>query len=282
MSKPPEIDYLGSKGHGKDSAKDSQIPFYFPLSSTESILAFEEALLETVEPPREEINYIIISFACAIIVASTLFNLVLLFAVVRRGFIKTSFTGQLAFSQSLVDLALSCVIMPIHLVVDLQQIDQLMALPYFCEFWTTADVFLCTLSILHQLGLCIDRYVVMRDDLKKWLPRESRRFMIYLLIYLNISAAVAIPLVFDCQMAVTTTFVIASTTVSFYVPTVVIFALVARISFKTFHAEHCRQCVGIYHGDSNDRHALFSSFLPNHYSHGDVSRSQSMPCKFEY
>lgn len=86
----------------------------------------------------------------------------------------------LLVSLALTDLLVGAIVEPLSLIYEIR--GQWIFGPVVCKFYTSADVTLCTASILNLCAISVDRYMAITKPLTYCPRRTARRFFIYVLL----------------------------------------------------------------------------------------------------
>ncbi|MCP9265699.1 5-hydroxytryptamine receptor 1 [Dirofilaria immitis] len=133
-------------------------------------------------------------------------------------------------------LCVGLLVMPIALI-DLLT-DQWILGVVVCRFWTSADLTLCTASIVNLCLISVDRYCAVSKPLRYAAQRTRQRIFCYVIIVWILSLIVSIsPLVIwpakniegKCQVNQNPVYQIYATLIAFYGPTCIMIILYAKM-----------------------------------------------------
>ncbi|CAI4229412.1 unnamed protein product [Auanema sp. JU1783] len=138
------------------------------------------------------------------------------------------------------DLAVAIFVMPLHVVQFLADGRWLLGI-YVCQFFTTADILLCTSSILNLCAIAIDRYCAIHDPIN-YAHRRSLKFVcVIIAIVWALSVLISVPPLIGwndwssqslrdhCQLSTEKAFVIYSAMGSFFLPLLVMVIVYIKI-----------------------------------------------------
>ncbi|VDM52032.1 unnamed protein product [Angiostrongylus costaricensis] len=137
------------------------------ITSTDTPLQ-TSTIIPTVELILGTITYLVIIVMT--IVGNTLV-VVAVFSYRPLKKVQNYFLVSLAAS----DLAVAIFVMPLHVVKFLADGRWLLGIP-ICQFFTTADILLCTSSILNLCAIAIDRYCAIHDPIN-YAQKRTPRFV---------------------------------------------------------------------------------------------------------
>uniref|UniRef100_A0A1I8EJP0 G_PROTEIN_RECEP_F1_2 domain-containing protein n=1 Tax=Wuchereria bancrofti TaxID=6293 RepID=A0A1I8EJP0_WUCBA len=171
-----------------------------------------------------------------IIVATLVGNLLVIMAVLLVRKLKIQPANYLFVSMAFADFCVGLFVMPIALI-DLLT-DRWILGGVVCRFWTSADLTLCTASIVNLCMISVDRYCAVSQPLRYAAQRTRQRIFCYVIIVWILSLIVSIsPLVIwpakstegKCQVIQNPVYQIYATMIAFYGPTCIMIILYAKI-----------------------------------------------------
>uniref|UniRef100_A0A915E6K0 G-protein coupled receptors family 1 profile domain-containing protein n=1 Tax=Ditylenchus dipsaci TaxID=166011 RepID=A0A915E6K0_9BILA len=138
------------------------------------------------------------------------------------------------------DLAVAIVVMPLHVVKFLAGGRWLLGVTV-CQLFTTADILLCTSSILNLCAIAMDRYWAIHNPID-YAQKRTPRFVgtVIVLVWLA-SATISVPpligwndwssqkLMDHCELTTDKTFVVFSASGSFFLPLMVMIIVYVKI-----------------------------------------------------
>ncbi|CAD6185175.1 unnamed protein product [Caenorhabditis auriculariae] len=148
----------------------------------------------------------------------------------------------LIVSLAVADFFVGLVVMPLALV-DLL-FDEWPIGSFMCSFYTTADLTLCTASIVNLCAISVDRYLVISRPLRYSAQRTTKRMLVYILAVWVVAAVVSFSshiianLLYDekdsigvttCQVVPHFIYQIYATIIAFYGPTLIMVILNIKI-----------------------------------------------------
>uniref|UniRef100_A0A0N4UH41 G_PROTEIN_RECEP_F1_2 domain-containing protein n=1 Tax=Dracunculus medinensis TaxID=318479 RepID=A0A0N4UH41_DRAME len=148
--------------------------------------------------------------------------------------------NYLLVSLAASDLCVATFVMPLHVVQFLAGGRWLLGM-VICHFFTTADIFLCTSSILNLCAIALDRYWAIHDPLNYAQKRTLRFVCIIIAIVWLASGCISVPpligwndwsgesLKTHCQLTTEKAFIIFSASGSFFVPLILMIIVYVKI-----------------------------------------------------
>ncbi|CEF71205.1 Tyramine/octopamine receptor [Strongyloides ratti] len=138
------------------------------------------------------------------------------------------------------DLAVATLVMPFHVAKFLTNGRWLFGFT-ICQFFTTADILLCTSSILNLCAIALDRYWAIHDPLN-YAHKRTLKFVCWIIILVWVaSVIISVPpiigwndwtkseLVDYCELNTEKAFVVFSASGSFFVPLIVMIIVYFKI-----------------------------------------------------
>ncbi|VDN03414.1 unnamed protein product [Thelazia callipaeda] len=182
----------------------------------------------------------IIAIICLLIgvmiVATLIGNSLIIMAVLLVRKMKSQPSNYLLVSLAVADFCVGLLVMPIALI-DLLT-DQWILGGMVCRFWTSADLTLCTASIVNLCMISVDRYCAVSRPLRYAAQRTRQRILCYVMLVWILSFIVSIsPIVVwpvnsvegKCQVNQNPVYQIYATIIAFYGPTCIMIILYAKI-----------------------------------------------------
>ncbi|CAI4225597.1 unnamed protein product [Auanema sp. JU1783] len=147
----------------------------------------------------------------------------------------------LLVSLAVADALVGLVVMPLALI-DLIFEKWLLG-PYMCKLYLTADLFLCTASIVNICAISVDRYLVISRPLHYVTRRTNGRILVYIAIvwtvaaFVSVSSHIMTTVIPDsdysqpdtCQVTQHIAYQIYATIIAFYGPTCIMVVLYIKI-----------------------------------------------------
>ncbi|KAL3982531.1 7 transmembrane receptor (rhodopsin family) protein [Acanthocheilonema viteae] len=170
------------------------------------------------------------------IVATLVGNSLVIMAVLLVRKLKIQPANYLFVSLAVADFCVGLLVMPIALI-DLLT-DHWILGGVVCRFWTSADLTLCTASIVNLCMISVDRYCAVSQPLRYAAQRTRQRILCYVIIVWILSLVVSIsPLVIwpakniegKCQVNQNPVYQIYATIIAFYGPTCIMIILYAKM-----------------------------------------------------
>uniref|UniRef100_A0A0N5A458 G_PROTEIN_RECEP_F1_2 domain-containing protein n=1 Tax=Parastrongyloides trichosuri TaxID=131310 RepID=A0A0N5A458_PARTI len=138
------------------------------------------------------------------------------------------------------DLAVATLVMPFHVAKFLANGRWLFGFT-ICQFFTTADILLCTSSILNLCAIALDRYWAIHDPLN-YAHKRTLKFVCWIIILVWVaSVIISVPpiigwndwskteLIENCELNTEKAFVVFSASGSFFVPLIVMIIVYLKI-----------------------------------------------------
>ncbi|CAD5215784.1 unnamed protein product [Bursaphelenchus okinawaensis] len=138
------------------------------------------------------------------------------------------------------DLAVAVIVMPLHVVKFVANGRWLLGVTV-CQLFTTADILLCTSSILNLCAIALDRYWAIHDPINYAQKRTPRFVCFTILLVWIVSGIISIPpmlgwndwssqeLKDHCELSSEKAFVVFSASGSFFVPLAVMVVVYLKI-----------------------------------------------------
>ncbi|XP_078506739.1 alpha-2Db adrenergic receptor-like [Lissotriton helveticus] len=196
--------------------------------------SYNGSLEEPWSPPYSPVETTLILLAGVTIIISDLFGNMLVVAAVRTSRALRAPQNLFLVSLASADLLVGTVIIPFSLA------NEVMGYWHFgsawCSLYLALDVLLCTSSIVHLCAISLDRYWSVTNAISYNLQRTPRRIKVTIGVVWLISATIALPPLFmtknelwKCPLNDETWYVLASCTVSFFAPCLVMLLVYCRI-----------------------------------------------------
>uniref|UniRef100_A0A8R1TST6 G_PROTEIN_RECEP_F1_2 domain-containing protein n=1 Tax=Onchocerca volvulus TaxID=6282 RepID=A0A8R1TST6_ONCVO len=185
----------------------------------------------------EAVTVAIICLLIGLMIGATLVgNSLVIMAVLFVRKLKIQPANYLFVSLAVADFCVGLLVMPIALI-DLLT-DRWILGGVVCRFWTSADLTLCTASIVNLCMISVDRYCAVSQPLRYAAQRTRQRIFCYVIIVWILSLVVSIsPLVIwpakniegKCQVNQNPVYQIYATLIAFYGPTCIMIILYAKM-----------------------------------------------------
>uniref|UniRef100_A0A915PPK7 G-protein coupled receptors family 1 profile domain-containing protein n=1 Tax=Setaria digitata TaxID=48799 RepID=A0A915PPK7_9BILA len=179
----------------------------------------------------------IICLLIGVMIAATLVgNSLVIMAVLLVRKLKIQPANYLLVSLAVADFCVGLLVMPIALI-DLLT-DRWILGGMVCRFWTSADLTLCTASIVNLCMISVDRYCAVSQPLRYAAQRTRQRIFCYVIIVWILSFIVSIsPIIIwpaksvegKCQVNQNPVYQIYATIIAFYGPTCIMIILYAKM-----------------------------------------------------
>lgn len=192
------------------------------------------------EGPHSLSTVILLTCVAVVLVSCTLVgNTLVCLAVILVRKLRSQPANYLLVSLAVADTCVGILVMPVaflYLILGRWSFGQFM-----CDVWTSADVTLCTASILSLCAISVDRYSAITRPLTYGPKRTSRRMLIYVLMVWVLAVLVSFlpPIAFwkpsedeKCVVTDNMGYQIYATMVSFYIPATIILG----VNYKIFKA----------------------------------------------
>eukprot|EP00918_Siedleckia_nematoides_P006798 GHVU01014802.1.p1 GENE.GHVU01014802.1~~GHVU01014802.1.p1 ORF type:complete len:505 (+),score=7.19 GHVU01014802.1:889-2403(+) len=185
-------------------------------------------------------NVLVASLLTCVAVSAMVGNVLVILAVYKNRRLRT-ITNCYVVSLATSDLLVSTLVLPLSIVVEVT------GKWYFgiilCEFWISADVMLCTASILNLCCISVDRYFAITDPLV-YATKRSKRLALIMIAFVWVAAIViTCPPIFgwqeegrwdgdnngNCHYIEDTGYRIYSALGSFYLPLLIMIFVYCRI-----------------------------------------------------
>uniref|UniRef100_A0AC35U703 G_PROTEIN_RECEP_F1_2 domain-containing protein n=1 Tax=Rhabditophanes sp. KR3021 TaxID=114890 RepID=A0AC35U703_9BILA len=177
------------------------------------------------------VSAIICILVSVVIVVTLVGNLMVCLAVFMVRKLKQP-PNYLLVSLAVADFSVGLFVMPIAFVTLFE--DRWILGDVVCRLWTSADVTLCSASILNLCIITIDRYLIITKPLRYVAQRTSKVIFGYILfVWVGAFVVSATPLTFvkwrtedsNCQVPQNQFYQIYATVIAFYAPTVIMVIL---------------------------------------------------------
>ncbi|XP_074091069.1 5-hydroxytryptamine receptor 5B-like [Macrotis lagotis] len=188
-----------------------------------------EGILHSKEPPFSIFTVLILTLLVILIVATFLWNLLVLATILRvRAFHRVP--HNLVASTAVSDVLVAALVMPLSLVSEVSTGKQWRLGRALCHVWISFDVLCCTASIWNVAAIALDRYWTITRHIQYTLRTRSRASNLMIVLTWALSALIAFaPLLFGwgevyseellrCQVSQEPSYAVFSTCGAFYVP----------------------------------------------------------------
>uniref|UniRef100_A0A914VVI1 G-protein coupled receptors family 1 profile domain-containing protein n=1 Tax=Plectus sambesii TaxID=2011161 RepID=A0A914VVI1_9BILA len=185
----------------------------------------------------EDIGQGLLAVVVSVMIAGTLIGNVLVCLAVLLVRKLRQPANYLLVSLAVADFCVGLFVMPValvHLLTESWRLGDLV-----CYLWTSADVTLCTASILNLCFISLDRYWAITRPLRYGsAQRTTKRILLYVAIVWIVALLMSVtPLVIlqrprsddTCQVSQNRFYQIYATMISFYVPTVIMIIVYYKI-----------------------------------------------------
>ncbi|CAD5221741.1 unnamed protein product [Bursaphelenchus xylophilus] len=220
---------------------------FLPSSTTSNLhphdaLSLMNSTLSYVEEPTNLLYThpflatLISLLVVCMIIATLVGNIMVCLAVILVRKLKAQPANLLLVSLAVADFSVGLFVMPIALVVILE--DKWILGRTICLLWTSADLMLCSASILNLCMICIDRYFAVIKALTYSAKRTRGRILCYILVVWVFALLVSTtPLIVlptnhsenSCQVSQHQLYQIYATVISFYAPCLIMVILYWRM-----------------------------------------------------
>ncbi|CAL2051602.1 unnamed protein product [Caenorhabditis brenneri] len=191
------------------------------------------SIIPTVELVLGTITYLVI---IAMTVVGNTLVVVAVFSYRPLKKVQNYFLVSLAAS----DLAVAIFVMPLHVVTFLAGGKWLLGVTV-CQFFTTADILLCTSSILNLCAIAIDRYWAIHNPINYAQKRTTKFVCMVIAIVWVLSMLISVPPIIgwnnwqenmmddSCALSTEKAFVVFSAAGSFFLPLLVMVVVYVKI-----------------------------------------------------
>ncbi|CCF23384.1 G-protein coupled receptors family 1 profile domain-containing protein [Caenorhabditis elegans] len=191
------------------------------------------SIIPTVELVLGTITYLVI---IAMTVVGNTLVVVAVFSYRPLKKVQNYFLVSLAAS----DLAVAIFVMPLHVVTFLAGGKWLLGVTV-CQFFTTADILLCTSSILNLCAIALDRYWAIHNPINYAQKRTTKFVCIVIVIVWILSMLISVPPIIgwnnwqenmmedSCGLSTEKAFVVFSAAGSFFLPLLVMVVVYVKI-----------------------------------------------------
>ncbi|PAV90071.1 hypothetical protein WR25_14883 [Diploscapter pachys] len=192
-----------------------------------------ESIIPTIELVLGTITYLVIIMMT---IGGNTLVVVAVFSYRPLKKVQNYFLVSLAAS----DLCVAIFVMPLHVVKFLADGRWLLGI-VVCQFFTTADILLCTSSILNLCAIAIDRYCAIHDPINYAQKRTPKFVCMVILIVWLLSILISVPpligwndwntqkLKDHCELSSEKAFVVFSASGSFFLPLLVMIIVYVKI-----------------------------------------------------
>ena len=190
--------------------------------------------------PETYRSYSLVFLLTVVIIIIFTGNVLVIFAVLFTPKLRT-ITNFFVVSLAISDLLVAIIVMPAAIYTNLTGYWPFSKL--MCDIWTSADITLCTASILNLCAISIDRYFAITQPLKYSKRRRSKKLALAMLLVVWLMAfLIALPLFFgwheenrytikNCRYNRNRSYVIFSASLSFFIPMIVMVYVYAKIAY---------------------------------------------------
>ncbi|CAF0711474.1 unnamed protein product [Brachionus calyciflorus] len=189
-------------------------------------------------------SQILIGIACIIVICLTLIGNTLVVSVIIRFKRLKNATNYILLSLAITDITVTFLVMIPAMIQDV--IQKWVFNDLFCKIYNAFDITCCTASILHLLLVAIDRYIAIFKPLAyKNLVRKWHVFVAVISVWTLSLCMSFIPIFLrlntknpysneikdTCMLEANTTYAILSSSLSFFIPLVIMTCVYLRIFF---------------------------------------------------
>ncbi|KAL3103890.1 hypothetical protein niasHT_022405 [Heterodera trifolii] len=216
-------------------------PFTLPPSPS-SVPLFASSPFAVLPPPislfssRPLAALLISALVIVLIVATVLGNLMVCVAIALVRKLKAQPANLLLVSLAVADFCVGLFVMPLAAVYLLD--NKWPFGPFICRFWVTADLTLCTASILNLCMISVDRHLAVTRALRYSAIRTRRRICAYIgVVWIGALLVSAVPLAFlpfwghenVCQVSQNRFFQIFATIFAFWGPALIMVIVYVKL-----------------------------------------------------
>ncbi|KAL3090714.1 hypothetical protein niasHT_022042 [Heterodera trifolii] len=216
-------------------------PFTLPPSPS-SVPLFAPSSFAVLSPPislfssRPLAALLISALVIVLIVATVLGNLMVCVAIALVRKLKAQPANLLLVSLAVADFCVGLFVMPLAAVYLLD--NKWPFGPFICRFWVTADLTLCTASILNLCMISVDRHLAVTRALRYSAIRTRRRICAYIgVVWVGAVLVSAVPLAFlpfwghenVCQVSQNRFFQIFATIFAFWGPALIMVIVYVKL-----------------------------------------------------
>uniref|UniRef100_A0A1I7YNH2 G_PROTEIN_RECEP_F1_2 domain-containing protein n=1 Tax=Steinernema glaseri TaxID=37863 RepID=A0A1I7YNH2_9BILA len=178
---------------------------------------------------------IIVAFVMMMIVSTLIGNSLVCLAVFHVRKLKQQPANFLLVSLAVADLGVALFVMPPALLLLFE--GRWILGNTVCRLWTSADLTLCTASILNLCMICVDRYLAVCKPLLYTAERTTKRILCYIaIVWIGALFVSIVPFTMlarngedTCQVPQNGLYQIYATLISFYGPAIIMVTLYVRM-----------------------------------------------------
>ncbi|XP_052771864.1 dopamine receptor 1-like isoform X1 [Mya arenaria] len=254
------------------------------ISTTTSLTPFNESDGKNVtddsgtSETSNAYKAVIGTFLCLTIFLSLAGNTLVCIAVFTDRRLKR-LNNMFIVSLAVADLWVSLMVMTFATVNDIT--GKWMLGPIYCKIWISSDIMGSTASILNLCVISLDRYIHIRDPLKYTRLMNWKKVVIAITLVWTISIILSfIPIHMDwhrtanmkdsimppeqCYLEISGTYAVVSSTISFYIPCIVMLALYCKLYMYAREQVRCINSTLVHNQIGDSRNSGQASRLSDH------------------